>query len=391
MRAPRVFLSYAGAAEDWVHTFCQWFRVRDAMLVDYKDTASFGSIADWVFENEAAGLVAFVSGTYISSKYSQQLELDLALERCAAGRLVLVPVIMDANARVWWKERTQSFRQRFGLSDIDSYAYADFVHSSGVRPVDIIGDKGIPIPGVVRRIQDLAEMLSEELRRDPPIPPLRRPEIVVLGHPTATQPSLDPQADAGREAVTMASKVFVSYRRDDSAGHAGRVTDRLAREFGRDLLFMDVDAIPLGTNFLKVLHEEVGKCGVLLAVIGPNYNWLDARDDDGSRRLDDPSDFVRIEIATALQRNIPVIPILLDSASIPKANQLPKDLKELALRNGLNVRHASFHADLDRLIRRLKELLGSAGALPAHDEDDPGHNDGAGEAVVTGTPPRRAL
>jgi hypothetical protein len=151
----------------------------------------------------------------------------------------------------------------------------------------------------------------------------------------------------------MAAKVFISYRRADSAGYSGRVMDRLDRELGRDLVFMDVDAIPLGTNFSKVLHEEVAKCGVLLAVIGPN--WLDARDEHGNRRLDNPNDFVRIEIAAALQRSIPVIPILLDGARIPKADELPEDLKELALRNGMEVRHASFQDDMNRLIRGLKE------------------------------------
>ena len=158
----------------------------------------------------------------------------------------------------------------------------------------------------------------------------------------------------------MAAKVFISYRRDDSAGQAGRIQDRLEREFGRDLLFMDVDAIPLGMNFVKVLHEEVAKCGVLLAVIGPN--WSAARDEDGKRRLDDPNDFVRIEIAAALQRNIPVIPILLDGARIPKVNELPNDLKGLTSRNGLDVRHASFHEDMDRLIRGLKGQVDQAGA-----------------------------
>jgi hypothetical protein len=159
----------------------------------------------------------------------------------------------------------------------------------------------------------------------------------------------------------MAAKVFISYRRDDSAGNAGRVTDRLERELGRDLLFMDVDAIPLGTNFSKVLHEEVAKCGVLLAMIGPN--WLDARDEHGNLRLDDPNDFVRIEIAAALQRNIPVIPILFDGATIPKATQLPEDLKELALRNGMEIRHASFQDDMNRLIRGLEGYADQADAV----------------------------
>ena len=166
----------------------------------------------------------------------------------------------------------------------------------------------------------------------------------------------------------MAAKVFISYRRDDSAGHAGRVHDRLEREFGRDLLFMDVDAIPLGINFVKVLGEEVAKCDVLLAVIGPN--WLNARDEDGNRRLDNPHDFVRVEIGAALQRNIPVIPILLDGTKVPKANQLPKELEDLSLRNGLDIRHVSFHNDVDRLIRGLKGQLANADAEKRRGDED---------------------
>jgi len=160
----------------------------------------------------------------------------------------------------------------------------------------------------------------------------------------------------------MTGKVFVSYRRDDSAGHAGRVHDRLQLEFGRDVLFMDVDAVPLGMNFIKILHEEVAKCDVLLAVIGPN--WLDLRDKEGNRRLDNPHDYVRIEIAAALQRDIPVIPVLLDGAEIPRSDQLPKDIEELALRNGLYVRHTSFHGDMDRLIEGLQTPLGQLDAPP---------------------------
>jgi TIR domain len=160
----------------------------------------------------------------------------------------------------------------------------------------------------------------------------------------------------------MAAKVFISYRREDSAAYAGRIQDRLAREFDRDLLFIDVDGIPLGANFSNILREEIAKCGVLLAVIG--RDWLDVRDEAGTRRLDHPTDFVRIEIATALQREIPVIPILLDGTSVPKADQLPEDLKELALRHGLNVRHPSFHADLDKLIWELKRQVGASRQAP---------------------------
>jgi hypothetical protein len=170
----------------------------------------------------------------------------------------------------------------------------------------------------------------------------------------------------------MTGKVFISYRRDDSAGHAGRVHDRLQREFGRDLFYMDVEAIPLGVNFVKALGEELAKCDALLALIGPG--WLHARDDAGKRRLDNPDDFVRREIGTALKRGIPVIPILLEGTRVPKADQLPDDLKELALRNGLDVRHASFPQDMERLIHALKGARspqGFASSIPSLAGRDP--------------------
>jgi hypothetical protein len=131
---------------------------------------------------------------------------------------------------------------------------------------------------------------------------------------------------------------------------------------------MDVDGIPLGVNFVKALHEEVAKCGVLLAVIGPD--WLKVRDKDGKRRLDNPNDFVRVEIAAALQREIPVIPILLEGTTVPGADELPQDLQELSLRNGLDVRHASFHNDIDRLVRSLKGQLAEADARKRRRAED---------------------
>lgn len=161
----------------------------------------------------------------------------------------------------------------------------------------------------------------------------------------------------------MTERIFISYRRDDSAGHAGRVFDRLRQDFKDSVLFMDVDAIPLGANFVKVLREEVGRCSVLLAIIGPR--WLEAMDEDGARRLDNPDDFVRVEIAAALARDIPVIPILLEGARIPAATTLPADLQELSQRNGLDVRHASFHGDMDKLVRGLKGRADQTPVPPA--------------------------
>jgi hypothetical protein len=114
---------------------------------------------------------------------------------------------------------------------------------------------------------------------------------------------------------------------------AGRLHDRLAQTFGRNNLFMEVDHIPAGVDFVEYLHGQVAACDVFLAVIGPN--WLDAKDDSGRRRFDNPDDFVTIEIAAALARNIRVIPVLVDGARTPKADRLPDSIKPLVRRNAV--------------------------------------------------------
>src|SRR5689334_11412384 len=121
----------------------------------------------------------------------------------------------------------------------------------------------------------------------------------------------------------MGGQIFISYRHDDAA-YAGRLYDHLAQKFPTSRIFMDIDNVDPG-----VIKTSVESCQVLIAVIG--RNWLDARDADGNRRLDNPADFVRLEIATALQRYIKVIPVLLESASMPQTGQLPHDLELLVL------------------------------------------------------------
>jgi TIR domain len=144
----------------------------------------------------------------------------------------------------------------------------------------------------------------------------------------------------------------MSYRREDSGGDTGRIADRLRKEFGDDTVFMDVDGVHLGVDFVKHLTEEVARCDVLLAVIG--RSWVDFPDETGARRLDNPADFVRVELRAALQRDIPVIPVLINGARVPRRDLLPADIAPLAVRNGLDVRHVSFHTDLNRLVRELK-------------------------------------
>jgi formylglycine-generating enzyme required for sulfatase activity len=156
-------------------------------------------------------------------------------------------------------------------------------------------------------------------------------------------------------------KLFISYRRDDSEAITGRIYDRLSSHFGREAVFMDIDTIPYGVDFREHLSQAVGQCAVLLAVIGEN--WLDIRFNDGSRsgqrRLDDPADFVRIEIESALARNIPVIPVLVGKVNMPSEGELPEGLlRRLPYRNAAEVRSGrEFHDQVGRLIRGIEYLL----------------------------------
>jgi tricorn protease-like protein len=149
-----------------------------------------------------------------------------------------------------------------------------------------------------------------------------------------------------------ALRVFISYRREDSVGMAGRIRDRLVGQFGPDNVFFDIDTIPLGVDFRQHIDRMVAECDVVLVVIG--RRWVDAVDAQGQRRLDQRGDFVRLEVEAALRREIPVIPLLVDGATIPEPHQLPAAIAELAYRNGTQVRHdPDFHPDVDRLVRRL--------------------------------------
>jgi hypothetical protein len=160
----------------------------------------------------------------------------------------------------------------------------------------------------------------------------------------------------------MADKIFINYRRDDSIGTAGRLRDRLAQTFGQKNLFMDVDSIPAGVDFVADLNSKVAACRVFLVVIG--LNWLDAKDERGARRLDNPDDFVTIEIAAALARDIRVIPVLVDNARMPNADKLPDSIKPLVRRNAVEVRNSQFGRDAETLVAKMREALGEEQAGP---------------------------
>jgi hypothetical protein len=156
------------------------------------------------------------------------------------------------------------------------------------------------------------------------------------------------------EDIEVSGGVFICYRREDSSGFAGRIYDRLRETLGGNKLFIDVDNIAPGLDFVDVLSERVGKCDALLAVIGKD--WVSSADCEKRRRLDDPHDFVRIEIEAALERDIRVIPVLVEGAIMPKPEDLPESLKKLSRRQGIEVSHTRFDSDVKILAHVLSPV-----------------------------------
>jgi formylglycine-generating enzyme required for sulfatase activity len=163
----------------------------------------------------------------------------------------------------------------------------------------------------------------------------------------------------------MPSKVFISYRRDDSRYQARMIHEAFCQVLPQEHVFMDTASIPPGANFRKILKDWVNECEVLLALIGPG--WIDATDLKTSRRrLDNPNDFVRIEIGEALARDIPVVPVLIDGTPMPDIHLLPDDLKELVDRQAEFVEYRTFDADVERLIKKLRLTQQPTQSVPAH-------------------------
>jgi TIR domain len=153
----------------------------------------------------------------------------------------------------------------------------------------------------------------------------------------------------------VGGEIFVNYRRDDDAGHTGRLYDLLKGPFKRDRIFMDVDGIEPSLDFRKKMVEQVEKCRVFLVVIGSR--WLDIQDATGARRLDSQDDFVRLEIELALKRKKFVIPILVGGAIMPLGADLPESIRALSELQAIHLTHDRFESDAERLIKTIKKVL----------------------------------
>jgi TIR domain len=156
-------------------------------------------------------------------------------------------------------------------------------------------------------------------------------------------------------------KVFISYRRSDAAAMSSRIYQAMATQFGRKRVFRDTEDIPVGVRFPGYLQKTLLQCRVAFVLIGPT--WLHARNPDGTRRLDDPSDFVRVEVETALSHGLLVCPLLLDGASMPTVQELPPSIQDVHWHNALPIRStdAGFAQDMKRLVADIKEAVEGRG------------------------------
>lgn len=177
---------------------------------------------------------------------------------------------------------------------------------------------------------------------------------------SSSQPQREPFTRPAFHAAghIQRSGIFISYRRQDEPNFAGRLYDRLAEHFGRDNVFIDVDSIELGLDFVDVINRSLSQCKVVIVVIGKN--WLTSADTQGRPRLEDPNDYVRLEIEIALNRNIRVIPVLVEGASTPRGDELPNSIAALARRNGREISHARFATEADDLVNTLKRIVNTA-------------------------------
>ncbi|MEM7251683.1 MAG: TIR domain-containing protein [Pseudomonadota bacterium] len=205
--------------------------------------------------------------------------------------------------------------------------------------------KSVLAPGDYLYVRFGDEAWQSSLRGDQPPAP-----------PPATAPS--PQQSVPRDFG-----VFISYRREDSRAFTGRISDRLTQHFGGEAIFRDVDSIPLGVDFRDKIEQTMAQADVALVIIG--REWLSAGDGE-RRRLDDPGDFVRLEIESAMKRDIPVIPVLVDEATMPSHDQLPATIGELAFRNAIFIpREPYFHAGVDKVIEALESTANMTRPGPA--------------------------
>ena len=252
-------------------------------------------------------LADLVSAPVSSLPHDQQLEILMELE----------PALRSVDQE----------ERRFGRIVVARFGSRDDLYADVDRSVSLLGSP-----------------------TDQPAQARAKPDLEALGRGKSTAASSTPRMSRSGRGI------FISYRRGNENFFARLLYDNLQNRFGRDQVFVDVDSIDLGVDFAEVIDQQLSQCSVMLVVIGKD--WTSVAGSDGRPRLEDPNDFVRIEIEKALSRDdVRVIPIYVDGASPPRASELPAPLAALSRRNGLTVSHEAFNSDFGRLLKTLERVI----------------------------------
>jgi DivIVA domain-containing protein len=261
---------------------------------------------------------------------------------------------------------------RDGYNEDEVDAFLDLVESELTRLIETVHDfetnietsrqtagtnnedEVVRLQGVIDRLQARLERANTE--KVTAIAPLEAELDRLRGVVDESEWNTREAAPELPDVAQVANGVFISYRRDDERSFAGRLYDRLSSHFPHDQIFMDVDSLELGFDFEEAIDRWLARCSVMLVVIGEK--WLNCAGSDGQRRLENPDDFVRLEVEAALAREgVRVIPVLVDGASAPSSLNLPDSMASLGRRNGINMSHEGFGADFGRLLKTLETAV----------------------------------
>ena len=279
----------------------------------------------------------------IWSEYSDPLPGYVRSELWAAKqRQVLVPVFVDDV------EPPPGFRSNDLWDVYRGYIEIKLIGWGG-------GTRGAEFQRLKNRVKELAGEPAA------PASPRPRPERKApKGNRRVPPDELVPTVTPPVSALPAAQSLFLCYRREDTQGETGRLHDHLTKTFGPRSVFMDVDDVPVGVDYIEHVSEQLGRTAVMIVVMG--RIWASAVDKKGRRRIDLADDLVRAEIAEALRRKIPIIPVLVHGVAMPDPDDLPDDIRVLARRNAIDLTHKRWGPDVDQLVAAIKQLLQRAGA-----------------------------
>ena len=313
-----IVVSYSHEDATWMKKVRDHLRpVSQSLDVELWDDTALRVGEEWkpqIWDAFAAAkvVIPLISAAYLASDFTASTELPL-VKAATSGGATILPLIV-------------------GYSDFQHSPWAQFQAANDPnQPLESLSPVEVArtLVGVAKTVRGVLVRSGLENR--------------------VSRESKDPAPAALNRAL------FICYRREDTQDAAGRLRDRLVIDYGQERVFMDIDSVPLGIDFVEHVTEQIGKCNAVIVMIGKQ--WHAIKDKKRRRRLDKEDDLVRAEIRAALQQKVPVIPVTVQNAPMPQAEDLPDDIRLLARRNGIDLSATRWTTDVERLIKELDRVM----------------------------------